>query len=102
MATRSRSPKERARETVNSAIHNGGTTEPARPRAVDQCGPRAGHLHHLFGIARKIKSPSQTGCATPWRYARSDSTEELTRRLLYDPSAFCQRSCQYSAALIRG
>src|SRR5438105_4378642 len=50
--------------------------------------------NYVFDNARRIKSPSQSGCATPWRYARSDSTEEFTRRLLYEPSAFCQRSCQ--------
>jgi hypothetical protein len=49
---------------------------------------------HVFGIARRIKLSSQSGWATPERYARSDSTEEFTRRLLYEPSAFCQRSCQ--------
>ena len=38
--------------------------------------------HYFFGSARRIKSPSQSGCATPWRYACSDSTEEFTRRLL--------------------
>jgi hypothetical protein len=38
--------------------------------------------NHLFGIARRIKSPSQSGFATPSRYARSDSTEEFTRKLL--------------------
>jgi hypothetical protein len=60
------------------------TMEPARPRAEElgSSGPRAGRLHHLFGITRKIKSPSQSGFATPSRYARSDSTEEFTRRLL--------------------
>ncbi len=39
--------------------------------------------HYLgLGIARKIKLPSQSGFATPSRYAFNDSTEELMRRLL--------------------
>jgi hypothetical protein len=38
--------------------------------------------NHFFGSARRIKSPSQSGFATPSRYARSDSTAEFTRRLL--------------------
>src|SRR5207249_10418835 len=62
-----------------------------------------GDCHYLgLGIARKIKLPSQSGFATPSRYPFNDSTEELARRLLYEPSAFCQRSCQYTAALMRG
>src|SRR5205823_10292903 len=53
-----------------------------RAEELGSSGPRAGRLHHLFGIARRIKSPRQSGFATPSRYARSDSTEEFTRRLL--------------------
>src|SRR5215472_14090843 len=40
------------------------------------------YRRHVFGKARRIRSPIQSGCATPERYAWSDSTEELTRRLL--------------------
>jgi hypothetical protein len=38
--------------------------------------------NHFFGNALKIKLPSQSGLATPLRYAFNDSTEEFTRRLL--------------------
>ena len=48
----------------------------------ERCLDFARHDNHLFGSARRIKSPSQSGFATPSRYARSDSTEEFTRRLL--------------------
>src|SRR5437870_9455015 len=52
---------------------------------VLECGAAAPFWrvrHYHFRIGRRIKSPSQSGCATPSRYACSDSTEELTRRLL--------------------
>src|SRR5512132_4033542 len=39
----------------------------------------APHQLYVFGIARRIKLPSQSGWETPERYARSDSTEEFTR-----------------------
>src|SRR5947207_8645945 len=57
---------------------------------------------YVFGIARRTKLPGQSGWATPEGYAGSDATEEFTRRLLEEGSAFWQRSCQQSGAFIRG
>src|ERR1051325_838446 len=37
---------------------------------------------YFLGNGRNIRSPSQSGWAIPERYARSDSTDEFTRRLL--------------------
>jgi hypothetical protein len=37
---------------------------------------------YFFGMARRIRLPNQSEFAMPARYACSDSTEELTRKLL--------------------
>src|SRR5215471_18627400 len=75
--------------SMNTNKRWGGLAEPTAARPAV-----APYQRYVFGNARRIKLPSQSECATPWRYARNDSTEEFTRRLLYEPSAFCQRSCQ--------
>src|SRR6266850_4029117 len=50
--------------------------------SLGACPAVAPYQPYVFGSARRTRSPSQSGWATPERYARSDSTEEFTRRLL--------------------